>query len=354
MLKKKKKSLPQIRVSENLQLLLVSLALAFVAWMIAKTGDTEETRIQVPVLVTINDKRPDARFDVRVNPQTIPVTLRSPKAVQLSSENLYFEVDASSMREGLGLDWKSMSLRLSEKNWVANVPERWRVRLEKIGGQTNTVEILMRWRAVPAEIKPDITGEDRLPQGMQLAPVKVSPKEIWIVGEPQVLDTLERDPVTSKMLLRTERIDVSNRTGAAPLQTVLIRVPPGVEIVQPATRTADVTVDIQEVQTERVISGLKIDYVAANPDLSAEYKEHTASVKVYGPATLLQQLGPQSLEIGFARPAEELAGMSSEVTLEPRFAPSVGGEDRTKMTIRQVTPKWIKVRFQQKQSPSSK
>jgi hypothetical protein len=343
-----KKKLIRIKISENARLLLVSFGIAFVVWVFAKAGETEEARIQVPVVVTLGDKRPDERMDVRVEPARIPVILRYPKRLEryISSENFRLQVDAQEVSDDLGLDWKSMSQPLTEKNWFANIPEASRVDLIKIGTQSNTVEVRLRWNARPAVVEPQIVGADRLPEGLQLVtPVSVTPREVWIVGESHALDTIPRDEVTSKLALKTAPINVSDHSKGN-LESVQIETPPGVEVIQPKSRFAEVNFEIQEVQTIREIRNVKIDLKALNPDaVDLVYKERIATVTVFGPPSLLKQLTSDSFEISMIRPSEELPGTSKDVPLEVRFSPNVPADIKTRVTIRGSRPATVRVSY---------
>jgi hypothetical protein len=339
-----KKSRLRLRLSDDGSLLAAALAIAFVAWILAKATQTDEARLIVPVEVA--PRVPG--MEVRVTPPTVPVVLRYPKEAQkdINSENFHFEVDASDLRQNLGLDWKAKTQLLSEDNWVANIPEPGRVHLLRIGTQSKTVEVKLRWNAKPALIEPDIVGQDRLPEGLQVVtPVKVTPKEVWIAGEPEALASIPRDEITSQMKLLTEKINVADRTQSA-LETVGIKVPGGIEIVPPASKLAEVSLEIQEVRTINEIRGLKLEFEALQPDsVQLDYKEKTATVTVFGPNSLLRQLGPESFEVVLQRPAQEIPGTTKDVELEARLTPSVAPEVRSRLTIRSIEPKSIKIRY---------
>lgn len=350
----KKKSLPKLRYSENLKLLLVSFAIAFIAWVFAKASDTDEARITVPVVV----KPDDPRIELRLTPNQIPVTIRYPRDLQkyISSENFHFEIEAADLRQNIGLDWKSKSQPLTLSNWATNIPQPYRVQVQKIGIESNTVEVAWRWKAQAAMVEPQIVGTSSLPAGVSLVtPVKVTPKQVWIVGTPDALATVPRDEETSRMKLLTEKISVADRTQSS-LETVAIQVPAGIEIVQPPTKLAEVNIELQEVQTVREFH-VKLDFKALSPDtVSLEYKEKAATVTVFGPPSLLRQLTPESIEIVMQRPSEEVPGTTKDVPLEAQFAPSVPEEMKARLTIRSVEPKTIKVRYVAKPSalPSPK
>lgn len=335
-------------LTENARMLIVSFFIASIIWIFAKSGETEEARIQVPVIVTLGDRRPDDRMGLNVNPSRIQVDLRYPKRLDryISSENFRFEIDARDMVNDLGLDWKTMSQPLTEKNWVANVPQARRIEVVKIGTQSNTVEVALRWNAQPAVVVANVVGTERLPEGLQLVtPVTVTPREVWVVGDMQALGTIPRDTLTSKIQLMTEPVDASaNMQGGS--KSVAIRLPPGVEIIQPRGRFAEVDLNLQEVQTIREITNVRFDFEALNPDaVEMTYKEKSGTVTVFGPPSLLKQLSPDSFEVSLVRPSEELPGTTKDVPVEAHFGENVPADIKSRVVIRTVSPKSIKVSY---------
>ncbi len=341
------------RVRENINILAVSVALAVAVWVFAKTSETEEAGLTIPVVVTPEDPR----IELRVSPTQMPVIIRYPKELRnaITSENFYFSVDISDLVDQLGLDWVVKTEPMTEKNLVAQIRGSRRVTLVRAGAGKNTVRVEARWKAQPAAVVPDIVGMDRLPPGYQLqTPVRVDPPEVWLTGRPEVLLSLPRDPVTSRIKVLTERIDVSGRTQGA-IVTVPIRTPLGAEIISPRTTTADVTLDIQEIQTVKEIRGVKISLSAVAPDaVKLEYNEKTATVTVFGPQSLLPKVTPEMIEVSFVRPPEEIPGTTHNVVLEARFANSAPEEIRSRLTIRSIQPSSIKVRYVPTQESANK
>lgn len=336
------------RWRENINVIAVSLGIAIAVWLFAKLSESEEAGMTIPVVVTPDDPR----IDIRVLPAQMPVILRYPKELRnyITSENFYFSVDISDLREQLGLDWLAKTELMNEKNFIAKVRGARRVSLVKVGGPTNTVRVEARWKAYPAVVVPDLVGVDQLPAGYQLVPpVRVDPSEVWVTAKPDILISVPRDNETSKIKILTDRIDVSGRTQGG-LITVPLRIPPGLEVVQPKTTTAEVSLEIQEIQTVREIRGVKINLTAVAPEsVSVEYEEKEATVTIFGPQSLLPKVSAEMIELGFVRPAEEVPGTTREVGLEAHFASTAPEELRSKVTIRSVHPKAIKVRYVPKQ-----
>ena len=332
------------RLPRSISLILLSFGVAFVMWVFAKASQTDETRISVPVVVTPHD----ARVELRVTPETMPVTLRYPRSAQrdISSENFRFEVDARDLRDVLSIDWKTKTQALGRENLVMNLPRRERIDVLKVGTQSNSVEIQMRWNSQPATVEVDVTGIDRLPAGFQLVtPVQVTPREVYVAGDAEALAKAPRDPETGRIRLSTGRINVANRSTPGEEQ-VTINVPQGLEIVQPASVIATANLEIQEVQSVREIRGVPLVFQALSSDtVRMEYKEKNAAVTVYGPQSLLPELSPASFEIVLQRPAEELPNTEKEVPIEARFVNSIAEATRSRLTIKSIDPKSIKVKY---------
>lgn len=338
-----KKKINKTRLKEQLRLGGISLLLAIVVWMIAKSGETREAKLTVPVQVA----SAGPQVEVQVLPDEMPVVVRYGRDASpyISSENFKFMIDADSMKDNLGISWKSMTISLSDKNWVANIPSA-HVDLVKIGLQGSTVEVRMRYDAVPAVIKPDIVGQDRLPEGYQLvSPVKVTPREVYLVGDADKLKTLPMDDLTSRAMLKTAPINVAGRTESG-LETVEIILPPGISIVQRSNNLAEVNLEVQEVQTVRSIDGVPLNFQAVAPDtVTMKYSIQTATVRVFGPQSLLRQLSPESFRVTLVRPQEEVPGETRDVPLEVHFAPSISEEIRSRVLIQGIEPNSIRVEY---------
>jgi hypothetical protein len=346
-----KKKINKARLKEQLKLGGMALGLAIIVWMIAKAGETREAKLTIPIQVT----SVGPQVEVQVVPPEIPVIIRYGREASpyISSENFTFVVDASNMQEDLGVSWKSMTLSLSDKNWVANIPSA-RVDLAKIGLQGSTVEISMRYNAVPAVIKPEIVGLDRLPDGYQLvSPVKSSPREVYLVGDPDRLSKLPVDDITSRVVLKTAPISVAGRTGSS-LENVEILLPAGVNMVQRSSNLVEVNLEIQEVQTVREIDDIPLNFQAVAPDtVTMVYTTRSTSVRVFGPQSLLRQLSPESFRVSLVRPQEEVPGTVRDVPLEVHFTSSISEEIRSRVLIQAIEPNSIRVEYVAREKSAS-
>lgn len=203
----------------------------------------------------------------------------------------------------------------------------------------------MRWISRPAVVEPQITGAEDLAQGLQLVtPVRVTPREVWVAAEPDVLDKLERDD-GGRIRLKTEPVSIAGMSQSQ-LKNVPIEVPRGVEIVSPVTQFAELGIEIQEIQTIQRVAGVPIKLEAiASDQLKLQYDDKQTTVIVQGPSRLLRQLTPESFEIRMIRPPQELPDTEVEAQLEARFLQAVPEEVRSRCTIREVEPKTIRVRY---------
>ncbi len=343
-----KKKINKQRVKEQLRLVGMALGLAIIVWMIAKSGETREAKLTIPIEVV----SAGPQVEVQVIPEEMPVIIRYGREASpyISSENFTFVIDASTMQENLGVSWKSMTMSLSDKNWVANIPSA-RVDLANIGLQGSTVEVRMRYNAVPAVIKPEIVGLDRLPDGYQLVqPVKVTPREVYLIGDLDKLAGHTGDDLTSRIQLKTVPVSVAGLTESS-LESVEILLPAGISMVQRSSNLAEVNLEIQEVQTVRTISDIALNFQAVAPDtVTMKYGIRSASVRVFGPQSLLRQLSPESFRVGLVRPQEEVPGQVRDVPLEVHFATSISEEIRSRVLIQAIEPNSIRVEYVARQS----
>ncbi len=346
------RNLPALRLSDTANLWIAAFAIAFIAWVFAKTAATEVAVLDVPVTSAATDPR----VEVRISPASVRVTVRYPKSLEpyISSANFKFLVDIADMRNELGHAWTAKTLPLSERQWSTSVKGANRIELVQIGQGSNTVKVEARWNAQPAVVQPVIVGVEKLKAGLQLAtPVRVLPREVWLTGAPDALATVPRDEETSRLQVPTEPINVAGKTQTT-LETVRLQLPPGVDVVGSPSRSVEVSLDIQEVHTIREIKGVRIAFEAVSPEsIRLDYSPTTATVTVYGPASALQQIVPESLEIVPVRPAEEVPGTTKEVPLEARWAPSISEELRTKLQIRSVEPKSVQVHYKPRETPAA-
>lgn len=338
-----KKKINKGRIKEQLRLIAMALGLAIIVWMIAKAGETREAKLTIPIEVT----SVGPQVEVQVIPEEMPVLIRYGREASpyISSENFTFIIDAGTMQENLGVSWKSMTMSLSDKNWVANIPSA-RVDLANIGLRGSTVEVRMRYNAVPAVVKPEIVGLDRLPDGYQLVqPVKVAPREVYLVGDSDKLSELPVDDTTSRVQLKTAPVSVAGRTDGG-FESVEILLPAGISMVQRSSNSAEVNLEIQEVQTVRTISDIPLDFQAVAPDtVTMKYSVRSASVRVFGPQSLLRQLSPESFRVGLVRPQEEIPGQVRDVPLEVHFATSISEEIRNRVLIQGIEPNSIRAEY---------
>lgn len=334
----------KFRLSDNVGLLFTAGLFAIIVWVFAKSGQTTEARFVVPVIAT----NVDSRMQVEIEPSEIPVVVRYSKSMagSITSENFRFEVDTSDMRDGLGVSFKSKTLPLTERNWVESNPST-SVRLIKIGQLANTVEVRLRWNGVPAVVDPDIVGLDRVPDGYQVVmPVKVNPREVYLIGKSEIINTLPKDEATSRHIVVTEPISVAGKTQGS-LETVPLHIPQGLTLLQQRQGDlVEVNLEIQEVQTVREIREVPLDFKAvASDSVSLSYSPKSAVVRVFGPQSLIRQLTKDSFRMSLVRPPEELPGTTRELPVEANFASTIPDDIRTRVSIRSVEPKTVNVSY---------
>lgn len=117
-------------------------------------------------------------------------------------------------------------------------------------------------------------------------------------------------------------------------------------MVQRSSNLAEVNLEIQEVQTVREIENIPLDFHAVAPDTVAmRYSTRSASVRVFGPQSLLRQLSPESFRVSLVRPQEEVPGTVRDLPLEVHFTSSISDEIRSRVLIQGIEPNSIRVEY---------
>ncbi|NLD61090.1 hypothetical protein GX645_01375 [Candidatus Sumerlaeota bacterium] len=341
-------SMTHLSFATHLNMIIVSLAVAVIAWFFAMSGQINESSVMIPVKL----RGIDPRMEVRVVPDTVRVWVTHPKNIQsyINSDNLLFDVNIDTLIPDLSVNWKKQSYVLDNSLLVATVPSGQVI----LSGKKNSyprVEVSYRWKAWEADVLPTVTGVAQLAdKGLaMLKEASVSPRQVWIVGEQDIINTLPRDPVTQRLQVHTDRLVASDYDQAV-LKTVGISLPPGLDIIQPKSATVEVSLDIQPITTEREITNVPIPpRLFATDTLDAECDVSSVKVVVRGPENIIKRLDPSSFLITPLRPAEELPNTTREVKVSAMLRSDVSGEFGTRITIVGVEPKTVTVKYKKKE-----
>lgn len=326
----------------------VAFSVAIVAWFFARSEQVNEAGVMIPVKL----RGSTPYMEVRVQPDTLRAYVRYPAAIQgsVNGDNMIFDLNINDMFPDLDVEWQKKTIQLDQNNLVANVPQAKEVRL--IGQERNPlrVNVEARWKAWQADVEPVVSGEAQLAErGLVLGKeLRVTPRQVWLVGSQEKLGQLKRDPVTQRYLVQTERIMLSDYSKPV-LQTVRFELPPGLEIVKPQSGTGELSLDIQEITTEREMTTVPLTrHLFASETLDTDIDTSYVQVRLRGPQSLLKRLDPASIQILPMRPPEELPDTTREVKLDATLKSELTAEFGTRITIMGVTPPSVTVHYRKK------
>jgi hypothetical protein len=157
------------------------------------------------------------------------------------------------------------------------------VEVTKVGPATVTLMFeRLATRLVP--VKADVGGEPA--PGYEVRRVTVEPSSVEVLGPESALQSVS-EAVTEPIELRASAAQVRETVGIAILNSAArLRTP----------QKAVVTVDIQPVRTERVITGVPVRMPKLKAGLRAQASPPTVSVTVRGDDAELRRMGPGSIE----------------------------------------------------------
>lgn len=332
----------------HLNMLAVALAVAIVAWFFARSEQITEAGVMIPIKL----RMADTRMEVRLSTDAVRGWVTYPVAIQgsVNSDNLLFDINADGMFPDLTVEWQKKTMSLDESHLVANVPQANEVRLRVQDRNPLRVDVEARWKAWQADAVPTVSGEAALAErGLALQnPPRLTPRQVWIAGAQDKLEQLKRDPVTQRLQVPTDPIILSDFDRPI-LKTVGFDLPPGLEIVQPKSGTTELSLDIQEITTERDIASIPLTKAMfAGETVDADIVTSFVTVKLRGPQGLLKRLDTTSVHIMPIRPAQELPDTEREVKLEAALSSDLTAEFGTRVTIISVDPATVTVTYRKK------
>jgi len=131
------------------------------------------------------------------------------------------------------------------------------------------------------EIRPETSGE--LPEGYEIYGVTASPASVNVRGPESFVNALN--------FISTEKIDVTGRASSFVARQISLN--PSNQKVTPLEAVVDVAVRIGEQRVERTIRAQVMDF-----------SNRTATVTLYGPKTVLQNLDPKTVYVEITKTAD--------------------------------------------------
>ncbi|HKS29344.1 MAG TPA: CdaR family protein [Pyrinomonadaceae bacterium] len=254
---------------EDWTLKLIALVISFGLWF-AITGQRKPTTIrlrnvqldfQLPNDMEISN---DPRRDI-----DITVSGSSDALENLNRRELVARVDVSNYRPG------DRVVQLTDR--IIDLPQG--IKVVKI--EPNTVPLRLE-PSVEREVEVEARREGNLPEGFELYGVTVAPARVRVRGPQSHVNALQK--------AMTETIPIEGRRESFSIQQVAIDVPDQkITVIDPVV---NVRLEIGELRVEKSFAGVNV--LANN---GAQARPPQATVTLYGPKSVLEQLRPEDVQL---------------------------------------------------------
>lgn len=278
----------------NFWLKAVAVGIATILWVAVGGEKIVERSLQAP-LELLN--RPPTLELVGDAPRSLEVRVRGTSTLvgRLTPGDVKAVLDVISARPGVN--------HLSISPDIVSAPFGVEV---TYAGPAHVTLVFERLEIRSLPVKPDVDGEPA--PGYEVRRVTVDPAAVEVIGPESAFRELS-EAVTEPIELRASALPIREALGIAVLNSAArLRTP----------QKAVVTVDIQPVRTERVISGVPVRMPKLKAGLRAQSTPATVSVTVRGDDAELKTLGP-----GFVEAYVDVADLGpGRYGLQVRIAPS--------------------------------
>lgn len=308
-----KKTTEKSEATQNAGLLLLSLVLALASWAAVKQRATGEKELNVRIV----PKNLPATVELKLDPETIPVTFTFPRRNErfLTSENFQVELDL----EGIELKENiTRGLEQRERIEIGDVQPHAEMEIPRSivaisFPRTNRVTWTARLLTATARIEPVIEGQPATGFIWRPDDVSVEPKEITVAVTRQFHEQLQLRGGTVPTI-RTQPFSIAGRADVVD-GTVVLQYPAGLAPFPPApVLSVSITVPVQEEQVERRITGVPVEYQLLRRNVTARTDPSTIDVLVSGPKSQVEPITASAILVS-ALGASEEPGRSSEVRL---------------------------------------
>ena len=328
--------------SANVVLIIASLLIAYFIWLIAKTGNVEEQVLEnVPILL---GTPPD--IEAELSRKTVNVVVRYPTSARSKVYSSAFQV----VNNNPGL-FSQAGVREAQEVPVplttddvqhGSIPEN--VEAQRV--EPASIKVWIKYRVVPAQILPQITGQPG--EGFDYEKALVSPADRLLTGPQDRLNSLPRLR-NGVVELQTSPIPITDRRESF-TTSVAILVPDQVSIVDEDSRKrlprevsfAVVQVIIKEQATSRTIANIPIQVPTVIRNLVARTEPTSGTVTITGPRSRVESLDPRVIFLRLKNPPPEKPGVMGKVAIEARLDESVSPD----IKIIAVRPQEVHLRYE--------
>jgi YbbR domain-containing protein len=303
-------------VTRNWPLKLLSVALAFAIW-IAVTGEESILRdFNVPLDITLNEEHTLASSP----PTTVTVRLRG-------SENRLTGLNPVAMSVGVDLTDAipgERTVELTPSN-LEGLPRGFDIELiDPVRLSVVVDELLQKDLPVNAML----TGQP--PQGYAYYSARVVPRTITVEGPRTEIETLEA--------IRTDPINLEGRTAPFIVRVGAAATSPAIRVT--GARSLEVRIDVDTAPVEAVIESVPI--VISGQVYEATASPETVEVTLFGPPTLLENIGPDRI-----RAVADVAGLEPRIKayrITPRIELlDLPPRDLARITVKSVSRETVAV-----------
>jgi YbbR domain-containing protein len=303
-------------VTRNWPLKLLSVALAFAIW-IAVTGEESILRdFNVPLDITLNEEHTLASSP----PTTVTVRLRGSenRLTGLNPVAMSFGVDLTDAIPG------ERTVELTPTN-LEGLPRGFDVELIAPVRLSVVVDELLQ-KDLPVNAM--LTGQP--PQGYAYYSARVVPRTITVEGPRTEIETLEA--------IRTDPINLEGRTAPFIVRVGAAATSPAIRVT--GARSLEVRIDVDTAPVEAVIESVPI--VISGQVYEATASPETVEVTLFGPPTLLENIGPDRI-----RAVADVAGLEPRIKayrITPRIELlDLPPRDLARITVKSVSRETVAV-----------
>ncbi|HPS01478.1 MAG TPA: hypothetical protein PLA90_08040 [Candidatus Sumerlaeota bacterium] len=348
------------RVSSDLFLILVSLAMACVVWLVVKENDLSQDTYDVPIKVV--NAPPNVL--TRLPRSTVQVTANVPKSIaaRLHSGNfqiaLDWETDLPSARSWCGASRFEASPAIeleTSRNIISpllsrDLKERFKRTIKILMIEPSSLRVEARY--ISRATRVHFFTRNRPPDGFRLVePVEADSNypEILVTATENRFAELDASAPDAMIALDTKEINLADRTESfsEPIELVL---PPDVALV-PGHDQLRARVRIEENQTTRTIEGVTILIPPPKGNLTPSYEPRVASVVLHGPERVIKSVKPSDLVVRPTTDPDETRREPQILDLMAAYSSSAGPNVTFMVEIRSMAPKTLMLQFREGAAP---
>lgn len=257
---------------EDWALKLIALAITLALWLGVTGLSTPTTERITGVPLTLRFSNNTEVTNSPIKEVDIFITGDKRRIENINKRELAISVDLTDIEPG------DRVVSLTPENISVDLPPG--VKIDEIQPNKMVVK-LENVMERQVEIKPETSGN--LPEGYEIYGLTATPAAVNVRGPESFVNALN--------FISTEKIDVTGRASSFVARQISLN--PSNQKVTPLEAVVDVAVSIGEQRVERTIKAQVM-----------EFSNRTATVTLYGPKTVIQNLDPKSVYVEITRSAD--------------------------------------------------